>query len=148
MIPTLSIIEAIATTFQGNGLMVAAFPTWQSNGQTMFSFYQDLAPEAAPLPFMVYNVVSAPTNTVYGRVAFTEPTIRFTAYDADSVSVMRKMNIFINMLDDKQLALPEGANQLFTNRLGDPLPSLDERTTDGTGREIWSADVVYHFAAQ
>lgn len=149
MIPTLAIIQGIVSVFRQSGPLAIAFPSWiNSLGQTVFSFYQDLAPEGSPLPHLEYQVLAAPSSTVYGRVAFTEPSIRFTGYAADSVAVLNSMQAVISAFDELVIPMPAGNNQLLTLRMGDPVPRLSSRETTGSGNEVWEATVIYHFAAQ
>lgn len=152
MTPTFSLLQALNSLFQQTGAVTSQFPSWQSDGQTVFSYYQDLAPEGAQLPFLVYNVIPSPAQQVYGRIAFTEQTIRFTAYATDSVAAMTGMNAWCAALDDVLLPLPNGNVQLFTRRMGDPTPRLDSRSTGAapgeTAKEVWAATVVYQFSAQ
>jgi hypothetical protein len=149
VIPTLSLQEALVTMLRGNGALAAALPTWSDAGNTVYPFYQDLAPERAPLPYLVYTIVAAPTRNAYGQPPIaTDPTVRFTAFNNDSVAVMTAMNAVCVALDNVTLTLPNGNTQLFTLRTGDPVPRLASRSTDGKAKEVWSASVVYQFSAQ
>jgi hypothetical protein len=147
MNPTLAVLQAIVSTMRDSGPLVVAFPLWKSDGQNVFSFYPDLAPEGAPLPFLVYSVVSAVTNSVYGGVEFSEPVIRFTGYAEDSEVAMEAMGVFITLFDNLKLPLPSG-NLLQTLRLTDPIPRLDTPSTDAQaplgGSPSYCATTVSH----
>ena len=147
MTGTTAVLKGLQTLFTTNGVILPLFPTWNpSPNVTKHSYYADVAPAKAPFPYVVYGVVSAPSVSVYGRAAFQEPYIRFTVYQIGQAAAMALADSVIGVLDEYSIPLPTG-QLLLTDRTVGPIPKMDSKLTDGTGREVWGVTFVYHFAA-
>ncbi len=144
------LLEAIYSTCSNTSSIVAAFPAFIGRGSVgtpefPVALYPDLAPEGAPLPFLVQTVIAAPTEYRYGGPRQSDPLIQFTAYSASGrTSVMQLVKTFTDAFDELIMTLSSG-HQTNVFRTGEPIPRRDP-DKDSSGQIVWSATVSYQFS--
>lgn len=109
-------------------------------------YLHEAAPQTA-MPYAVAMLISAPTQSKYGGVAFGEAEIQFTVFAADANSALAAASALVTAFDEQIFTLSGGAQHFNTTRLGEPIPSPGSPDQDESGRDVFGWIVSYRFAA-
>jgi hypothetical protein len=142
----LPLLQAINAKIIGTPAIVAAFPGWRNptTGLTYpAGYYRDVAPEQAPLPFLVSTVIASPATYRYGGIQRTEPSIQFAAFGIGQDAVFGKLKILTDAFDEFLFTLSAG-HVVNMTRAGDPIP-VHQDDKDEQGRDVWQWAVTYDY---
>jgi hypothetical protein len=143
------LLKAIYAKAAATPAIVAAFPGWtDTSTATTVTYpvgvYGDVAPERAPLPYVVTTVIAAPSTMRYGGESFSQPSIQFSAYGVGRDDLFTLLKVLTDALDELTLTLATG-HQTNTYREGQPIPVL-QPDKDEQGRNVWAWVVTYTFS--
>ena len=132
----LPLLNAIYTSFTGNGALTSAF----SGGM-----HRDQAPEGTGMPYLVSHVVSSSVEHSYLGVRRTTVRIQFSGYGVGHDATGGLMDTLTGALDDNLLTLSSGTND-SVSRLDEPTPKLLRH--DGQGNDVWEWAVTYEYGVR
>jgi hypothetical protein len=101
------------------------------------------APSNTAMPYGTFFTVSAPTSSVYGGVAFSEPEIQFSVFNTGSTTALQKITALIAYYDEKKWTLSSGNNN-HMERTSEPLP-LPGPERDENGNPVYGFYVTYRY---
>jgi hypothetical protein len=130
-----SLDAAIVLAFTGNGTLTSAFPG---------GIHGDRAPETTVFPYLIYTVISAPSQQVYGGTDRADVIVRFAAVGEGKTVVGALMTTFKGVFDNTILSLGTGQNCNVV-RSGRCIPMLFS-PIDAGGNEVWSWTTEYRYS--
>lgn len=134
------LLEAIKTQCANSASIVSAFP---AVGGVSVSYFGDLAPETAPLPYLVSTVIAAPSNFSYGGNEYAEATVQFSAYGNGRAATYTRIKAFADVFDELVFSLSSG-HLVNTYREGQPIPQF-QPDKDDQAQDVWGWIVSYVF---
>lgn len=113
--------------------------------------HQDKAMLGTEYPFMLFHVLSAPTDARFGHIP-SAPHLIFILYGVSNTAVLTAMLAFTDAFDTWQGSLTAG-EQFFTLRHNDPVPyrapKSEVQLAGGADAEsVFAAEVEYEFGIQ
>ena len=130
----IALLQAIKRKFDNDGQLVQLFPggMWRND-----------AGEGATMPYVVSDVLSAPSDTYYGDSNINEDVVRFTAYGTDHDVVGAAMEVLDSKYKGAILTLVTGTH-VNVRRTQEPRP-VPQPTVDANNNEVWAWTATYVF---
>ncbi len=137
----LPLLQAIHARFLSDSRTTSALPG---------GLWPELAAEGTAMPYVVYQIIAAPTTSVYGGAKLNQPRIRFVAYVAGSADVaLTAMKAFTDVFDDAVLLLlPVGSGVNFDARRDSDPQAVISPKRDAAGNDVWRAVTEYVYCTR